>query len=94
MKIILYSLILFSVISCGKSPSEPEIPYPKKATVLSVEGMHCNACKAKIMRALSTIEGVEWAQIEVGLAEVAYMGPAERSAVAGAIHGVGYEVLE
>lgn len=94
MKNILYSLILFSAISCGKSPSEPEIPYPKNATVLPVEGMHCNACKAKIMRALSTVEGVEWAQIEVALAEVAFMGPADRSAVAEAINGVGYEVLE
>ena len=46
------------------------------------------------MRALSTVEGIEWAQIEVGLAEVAFMGPADRSAVADAIHGVGYEVLE
>jgi len=94
MKPLLYSLVFLSVVSCGKPPTEPVIPYPESATVLSIEGMHCSACKAKVMRALSTVEGVEWAQIEVELAEVAYMGAAERSAITEAIREVGYEVIK
>ena len=94
MKPLLYSLIFLFLVSCGKPPTEPVVPYPENATVHTVEGMHCSACKAKVMRALSSVDGVEWAQIEVELAEVAYMGAAERSTITEAIQGVGYEVLE
>ena len=64
------------------------------ATVLTVEGMYCSACRAKLMRALAKVGGVEWAQIEYELGEVAYSGTAGGTEVAAAIQEVGYRVAD
>ena len=90
------TLLLFGCLytSCRKEAQESSIPYPDQAIVLSVEGMSCSTCKAKITRALSKVEGVEWAQIEYERGEVAYMGTATRPDVAKAIQSAGYEISE
>ena len=87
-------LIAVFLVSCGEDAKEPEIPYPEGATVLPVKGMYCNGCKVKVMRALSNVEGVDWAQIEVELGEVAYSGNAGRPEIVASIREAGYEVVE
>jgi copper chaperone CopZ len=82
------------LVSCGDGPTAPEIQYPDDATVLTVEGMQCSNCRATVMRALSKVEGIEWAQVEPEAGQVAYSGPAERNDVAVAIRDVGYEVVD
>ncbi|MEM0967849.1 MAG: heavy metal-associated domain-containing protein [Verrucomicrobiota bacterium] len=83
--------------ACGKTPSAPtapEIPYLKGATVVPVKGMHCSACKAKVMRSLAEVDGVEWAQVEVELGEVAYLGNTAKGDIEAAIRRAGYQVDE
>ena len=46
------------------------------------------------MRVLAKVEGVEWAQIEYELGEVAYSGTAEGTEVVAAIQEVGYQVAD
>lgn len=39
--------------------------------ILSVEGMHCNHCKAKVENALKALKGVKKAEADLASAEVA-----------------------
>lgn len=39
--------------------------------ILSVEGMHCNHCKAKVENALKELKGVKKAEADLASAEVA-----------------------
>ncbi len=92
MRFIWTTLVAAFLASCGKGTEELEVHYPEDATLLSVGGMHCSTCKATIMRALAKVEGVEWAQVEVELGEVAWEGPAKEADIVAAIQEAGYEV--
>ena len=94
MRILPALVFGFLLTACKEAPKDPEIAYPEEATVLTVKGMHCGNCKATVTRALSKVEGVEWAQIEQELGQVAYSGSAEVSEVVTAIEEAGYEVQE
>ena len=91
-----FFVVLFIVLlsACGEDPKDREISYPEHATVLSVDGMHCGACKATIMSRLSDVDEVEWAQVEYEHGEVAYYGSANVAEVVNAIQAAGYEVLD
>ena len=41
---------------------------------LSIEGMHCSACVRRVSNALTGLDGVQVAEVEVGSAEVKYDG--------------------
>lgn len=88
----LLSVVFFS--SCGDGGTPPDIQYREGATVLTVEGMYCSACRQKVMRELAKVEGVDWAQIEYEVGEVAYAGTVETTEVVAAIQNAGYEVVE
>ena len=84
-------LLLILVLSgCEKASVDSQIAYPDGAIVLTVEGMHCGSCKAKVVRALAKVDGVEWAQVEYESGEVAFMGDAKIEEVVEAIREAGY----
>lgn len=66
---------------CGGSCSVPEEPPERKSLsgpklgekVIHIEGMHCENCKNKVIRALNRLEGVSAeADLESGTATVSY----------------------
>ncbi len=62
-------------------------------TVLSVQGMHCGHCKAKVENALKAVKGVKKAEanLENGDVNVVYV-PAKTSpkALADAVNAIGF----
>lgn len=78
--------------ACNNEAEVKNALYPEDALVLKVEGMHCGTCKGKVIKALSEVEGVEWAQVEYELGEVAFRGSAQTQDVIAAIRGAGYMV--
>jgi len=94
MRLILTVLLVAFLGGCREAPDDPAVSYPEEATVLSVEGMHCSGCRAKIVRSLAKVEGVEWAQVEYEVGEVAFGGSAELPAVIAAIEEAGYGVRD
>ncbi len=62
-------------------------------TILSVEGMHCGHCKAKVENALKAVKGVKKAEVnlENGDVAVTYV-PSKTSpeALAQAVNGIGF----
>jgi copper chaperone CopZ len=57
---------------------------------LAIEGMHCQACVARVRKALERIDGARVSSVDVGTAEVTIDGPREQL-VLDAIRKAGYE---
>jgi copper chaperone len=57
---------------------------------LAIEGMHCQACVARVRKALEKVEGTRVDNVDVGAAEVTIDGPRE-PLVLDAIRKAGYE---
>lgn len=83
-------LLIFLLPGCEQAPVDSQLAYPEGAIVLTVEGMHCGSCKAKVLRELAKVDGVEWAQVEYESGEVAFMGDAEIGELVEAIREAGY----
>ncbi|MCF8011549.1 MAG: cation transporter [Clostridiales bacterium] len=62
-------------------------------TILKVEGMGCNQCKAAVENALKGIGGVESVQVDLEEKEVEVKGSAEREQLVKAVENVGYNVV-
>ncbi len=78
-----------------RSMGQRELPQGAARTELSIKGMSCGSCVARIERALSGLEGVYRADVKVGSAEVA-LDPSRVSEVdlARAVESAGYEVAQ
>lgn len=71
----------------------------KKADVtLTVEGMHCGHCSARVIAALSAVPGVKKATVNLDkkIAEITETskGAADREAMRSAVDGLGFKVID
>lgn len=57
---------------------------------LTIEGMHCQACVARVSKAIERVEGARVERIEVGSAVVS-ADPSREAALLDAIRKSGYE---
>jgi copper chaperone len=57
---------------------------------VAIEGMHCQACVARVRKALEKIDGARVDSVDVGTAEVSVDGPRE-VVILDAIRKAGYE---
>lgn len=63
-------------------------------TVLTVNGMMCNHCKAAVEKALSAVAGVESAVVDLEAKTATVTGDADTAALSAAVTDAGYEVVE
>ncbi len=57
---------------------------------LAIEGMHCQACVARVRKAIEKVDGARVGAVDVGAAEVSVDGPRE-PLILDAIRKAGYE---
>jgi copper chaperone CopZ len=57
---------------------------------IAIEGMHSQACVAKVRRALENVEGAQVREVQIGSA-VVDLDPARQSAALDAIQKAGYQ---
>lgn len=62
-------------------------------TVIKVEGMMCNHCKARVESVCKAVPGVQDAVVELDKKQVTVKGDANVEAVKKAIADAGYEVV-
>lgn len=62
-------------------------------TVIKVEGMMCNHCKASVERACKGVSGVTDAVVDLAQKQVTVTGEADVDALKKAIVDAGYEVI-
>ncbi len=67
---------------------------PVMKTVLTVNGMMCNHCKAAVEKALSAVAGVESAVVDLEAKTATVTGDADTAALSAAVTDAGYEVVE
>ena len=60
-------------------------------TVLHVEGMMCQHCKARVEQALMAVAGVESAEADLDKKTVSVIGAAEKAALIEAVKSAGYD---
>ncbi len=68
----------------------------EKTAVLNVEGMTCGHCKASVEKAVSALDGVSKAEVDLASKKVSITydpAKANEDAFRKAITGTGYEVL-
>jgi copper chaperone len=66
-----------------------------KKETLKINGMSCGGCVKSVTRALEQTEGVTVEHVEIGLATITYdPAKATRDAIAEAIDGAGFELVE
>lgn len=63
-------------------------------TVIKVEGMMCNHCKARVEKVCSAIAGVSSAVVDLAAKTVTVIGTAEVNSLKQAITAAGYQVVE
>jgi copper chaperone CopZ len=62
---------------------------------LSIEGMHCGACVARVTNALKKVEGVEVKKVELGSAEVVFdESRTAPAALMDAVNRIGFSARE
>ncbi len=78
-----------------RSMGQRELPQGAERTELSIEGMSCGSCVARVERALSGLEGVYRAEVSVGSAEVAHdPSRVSEADLVRAVESAGYEVAQ
>ena len=60
-------------------------------TVYTVEGMHCNHCKASVEKAVGALKGVSVAEVNLGAKTVTVTGTASADEVRKAVEMAGFE---
>ena len=63
-------------------------------TVIKVEGMMCNHCKARVEKVCKAVPGVEEAVVDLEAKTVTVTGNADVAAIKQAITDADYEVVE
>lgn len=63
-------------------------------TVIKVEGMMCNHCKARVEKVCKAVEGTVDAVVDLAAKTVTVTGTAAVEAVKQAINAAGYKVIE
>ncbi len=66
---------------------------PVMTTVLKIEGMMCNHCKAHVEKALTAVSGVEAVEVSLEGKTATVTGEVERAALEAAVVDAGYEVV-
>jgi copper chaperone CopZ len=85
------------VTGCGEESATPAVAEAEtKTIVLSVGGMHCEACVEAIERSLAKIDGVTAVKVEYpeGRATVKTTGDASATVFVAAIERLGYTAVE
>lgn len=59
--------------------------------VYTVEGMHCNHCKAAVEKAVGSLKGVSSAEVNLGAKTITVTGTADADAVRKAVEQAGFE---
>lgn len=59
--------------------------------IYTVEGMHCNHCKAAVEKAVGSLKGVSSAEVNLGAKTVTVTGTADADAVRKAVEQAGFE---
>ena len=79
-----------------KTPEAPAIikEEPKMETVITVNGMMCNHCKARVEKVCKEVPGVEDALVDLAAKTVTITGNADIAAVKKAITDADYEVVD
>ena len=65
-------------------------------TVISVDGMHCNHCKARVEAAIKSVKGVKKFEVslEEATASVSYLASkTSPEAIADAINNIGFKAI-
>ena len=81
-------------VTCG-CPVQEQTPVKEEKlmqTVLTVEGMMCNHCKAMVEKACKAVPGVSDAQVDLEAKTVTVTGDADVEALKKAVTDAGYEV--
>lgn len=76
--------------ACVAVPTAEEIDLGP-ALQFSLPGIHCAACIGKIERAMSQVQGVQSARVNLSLKRLTVAGPANPEHIAAAISSLGYE---
>ena len=66
----------------------------KEATVLHVEDMMCEHCKARVEKALSAVPGVTKVKVDLAAKTAAVYGDADTAALIAAVKEAGYDVAD
>lgn len=64
------------------------------AVVLTVEGMMCEHCKARVEQALSAVSGVKKVKVDLAAKTATVYGTAAEEALVAAVKEAGYSVVE
>ena len=91
-----------SCVYCGmevpeaKKPEAPAIikEEPNMETVITVNGMMCTHCKARVEKVCKEVPGVEDAVVDLAAKTVTVTGNADIAAVKQAIRDADYEVVD
>lgn len=62
-------------------------------TVLRIEGMRCNHCRANVEKAIAAVEGVESARVDLASGEATITGTPSIEAVKKAVSDLGFKVV-
>lgn len=62
-------------------------------TIIKVEGMMCNHCKARVEKVCAAVSGVTEAVVDLSAKTVTVKGSADRKSLEKAISDAGYEVV-
>ncbi|MFQ9511091.1 MAG: heavy-metal-associated domain-containing protein, partial [Lachnospiraceae bacterium] len=67
----------------------------RRHTIVKVEGMSCNHCKASVEKALNSLNGVSEAKVDLKkkIAVVSLEGEVEDKALMEAVNNAGYEAI-
>lgn len=63
-------------------------------TVLKIEGMRCNHCKAAVEEALKEVSGVTEVKVDLDKNEAVVSGSPEHAAMVKAVDEAGFKVVE
>jgi uncharacterized membrane protein YraQ (UPF0718 family)/copper chaperone CopZ len=86
-------LVLFIIIALGMKLFDKfkKQEVVEGTTVYTVEGMHCNHCKASVEKAVGGLKGVTAAEVNLGAKTVTVTGTATADEVRKAVEAAGFE---
>lgn len=86
--LVLFILIALSMKFLSRFKKQESV---EGTAVYTVEGMHCNHCKAAVEKAVGGLKGVTAAEVNLGAKTVTVSGTADAEAVRKAVEQAGFE---
>lgn len=91
--ILLVRALALRYIKGGASAAEPAAP-EVRVTMLKVEGMMCNHCRAHVLDALTAVEGAQNVEVDLASGMARVEGDADVAALIAAVEKCGYRCQE